>query len=121
MFKYYFGVRISPYLETAGHLELDFVIEINEEDQKNLELAVAMVQNAMWKTTNKEALESCNVSHLTAIPAMQHRAFANNLSLHLVTSECKLEKEDLRVWVDSCNYDKFSKQKLIESKVGGRK
>jgi hypothetical protein len=119
MFKYYFGVRVDPRLETAGHVELDCMIEITEEDQKNIELAKDMVKNQIWKTTNKEALKSCNVEHLTAITMMQHRAFANNLSLHMIHTEFKLEEEDLKMWVDSCNHDKVAKQKLIDSKVGG--
>lgn len=119
MFKYYFGVRVDPRLETAGHLELDFVIEITEEDMKNIELAKDMVTNEMWKSTNAEAMKACNIEHLSCISVMQHRAFANNMSLHLVTSECKLDREDLKVWVDSCNWDSFAKEKLIKSKIGG--
>jgi hypothetical protein len=119
MFKYYFGVRVDPRIETAGQLELDCMIEITEEDMKNIELAKDMVTNEMWKSTNEEALKACHVEHLTAITALQHRAYANNLSLHMVYTEFKLEEEDLKMWVDSCNFDKYARQKLINSKVGG--
>jgi hypothetical protein len=121
MYKYYFGVRVDPRLETAGHVELDCMIEITEEDQKNIELAKDMVRNEMWKSTDEEALKACNVEHLSTIIYMKYRAFTNNLSLHMITTEFKLEREDLKIWIDSCNWDSIAKEKLIKSKVGGVK
>jgi hypothetical protein len=121
MFKYYFGVRVDSTLENSGRLELDGMLEITEEDIKNAKLAESMIKNEIWKTTNKEALEACHLEHLTAIIAMQYRANANNLSLHMIQTDFKLKEKDLRMWVDSCNYDKVAKQKLIDSKVRGGK
>jgi hypothetical protein len=117
MWKYYFGVRVDARLETAGELSLDFVIELSEEDMKNLERAASMVTNEIWKTSNKEALAACKIEHLTIISAMKHRAFANNLSLHMIHCDFKLTNEDLRMWVSSCNHDSDAKQKLMDSRV----
>lgn len=121
MYKYLFSVRVDSSLENGGNISLDSFLEITPDEQKRLQLAMDMKNNEIWKSTTKEALEAFDVSHFSIIHGFEMRAHVNMATIHMVESEFQLTREDLSIWVKSCNWDSISKQKLLDSELRRRR
>jgi hypothetical protein len=120
-FKYYyiFGVRIeNTCLRSRGKLSLDFMIDYTTKDEKNIQLAMDMINNKAVPTKSEEAIKGCNLTELSLmIKGSQYTAKANSLSVHKLNTTFKMTREDLHIWVDCCNVDEESLKKLESCKI----
>ena len=119
-FNYYyiFGVRLERKEDLTPKISLDFMIEYNDNDVDNCNLAQAMIENELFPTTNREATEACNLKRIGAeLQAAKFMISANNLTVHKIKSDIPLDREDLHSFVDVCNYSKESLKKLKEAEI----
>ena len=115
MIHYYIcGIRQAELdSNEPGGLYLDFMIEHTSKDIKQIEIAKAMIEHKMVKTTNKEALEATGMSGLAGIfEVIPYMARANNLLVVKFNSKFKLTKEDLENYIKTTPLEELRKARM---------
>ena len=114
-FHYYIcGVR-QEGLNTSrpGELSLDFVVGHTRKEIKQAEIAKAMVEHKIVKTTDKEAIESVGLTELSAflsvIPCL---ARANSLLVVKFETKFKMTRKDLEDYIKTTPLAELKKAEL---------
>ena len=77
-----------------------------------------MLDNKIFKSSIQESLKAYGLSELNhSLHAAFMGARSNNLTVHHLTTEFEMERDDLSFWIDSCNIDEQGFKKLEESKI----
>jgi len=113
MYHYYIvGVRMGNiYSKTPGELTTDFVVEHTRKEMKATEIAKSMVENKIWKTTHKEAIQSVGLTELASFfQVLPYMVRANNLLvIKLETKHFKLTKEDIQMYIKTTPIEELRK------------
>lgn len=103
----------------AGQIYLKYgPIYFNNKDIEKVRNIVYRISDKVFKQTESEALniEGCQ-NLVCSILYMQVSCKANDCTVHHMSSSFKLKDEDIVTFINSCNYSKESKQKLMEAKI----
>ena len=121
IYHWIFGVRtISSIEKKESDLSLDFAIPYTSKDFNNFELAKIMSDNEILKTSTNEALGVYGLNNLAeSINMGMLRAKVNSMTVHHLYTEFQMNRDELEMWVKSCNFSESSRRKLIESKIKG--
>jgi hypothetical protein len=117
---YIFGVCIRDmWSRKPGEIYLKYgPIYFNNKDIEKIRNVVYRVNDEVFKQTESESLKIENCSGVVhSIMFMKMSCNANNCTMHHMSSEIKLTDEDIITFVNSCNYSKESKNKLMEAKL----
>lgn len=115
---YIFGVRVHDMKsKDAGQLYLKYgPIYFNNKDIEKVRNIVYRISDKVFEQTESEALniEGCQ-DLVCSILYMQVSCRANDCTMHHVSTSFELKDEDVVTFINSCNYSKESKQKLMEA------
>jgi len=114
---YIVGVRTET-ISMKPKLSMDFMIEYTSDHVKQLMLAADMVDNKLVPTTINEAVEATDMNWLGhEIHGAQLRSRANMCSAHKFRCKHKMERDDLKMFVDLANIVEHTRKQLEDSKV----
>lgn len=120
-YYYILGVRAVTNRETmTTHLERDFLITYTDDDVKDRNLAKAMVDNEMVKTTPEEAVDAVGLSRIGAeIHGAKLRMKFNPITAHQFKTEEPWDKEFFDIFLKGCEYCEDSRKKLAGALLKG--
>ena len=116
---YYFGVRAAPATsKNPGELSLDFFVEVTQKEYENFEIFKLLYKDDLFKSTKGELLEAYNITEVVQnLNACILVANQNMLSVHHIVTKFKMERDDVRIFVYSSNFDKDLRKKLFDSRI----
>ena len=120
-FKYYtlFGVEVSVGKNMEPVFKPDFLYRWTSNERKSVNIANSMVDNQLFKTTKKEAIDALNLNEeCTSISGIKSRLmFCPQISAHLFETDFVLTHEDINVIIESANSSEHGRKLLSDSKV----
>lgn len=119
-YYYILGVRAVTKPDMTLSLQRDFIIKYSDDDLKDRNLAEAMVQNEMVKTTAEEAVEAMGLSRLGAeIHGAKLRIRFNPITVHQFKTEEPWDNEFFDIFLKGCEYCEESRKKLAGARLKG--
>ena len=122
VYKHLFLVRREVDSEYKPKVTLDAFLSTRITMEQ--EAAVQMITSRLFnfnKEDQKKIAEEHGLSSLASqVHGMKMRCHAHTgMTMHLMTSDFELEREDLEMYVSCVDIDKQTQQKLKESRVYG--
>jgi hypothetical protein len=120
-FKYYtlFGVNLTRGENMNPKYSKDFILRWTSNEIESAKLAEQMRDNLLFKTTEKEAIQSVGLgpeaASLTGIKARM--SFCSEISAHLVHTDFPMNDEDIEMLIDTANYCESSRKTLAEAQI----
>lgn len=116
MIHYIVGIGIhSMTSSTPGERYLDFILEYTDEESEKVREAKAMIDNKLWKTSARVALESYEIIGLAEkFAALSLRSRYSQLMVCHFTSDDNLHftREDLELIIKYKNIDELRKAQI---------
>jgi len=120
-FKYYtlFGVNIKKHKNLTTTLERDFIFRWSTNERKAANLALAMTNNQLFKTTRKEAMIAVGLTpeavNIAGIISRIH--FCENISAHLFETDFVMSNKDVDIMIEAANICESSRELLVASTI----
>lgn len=120
-FKYYtlFGVSIKKNKNLTTSLERDFILRWSSNERESAELAVQMMNNKIFKTSEREALDSVglNFEALNINGIRSRMRFCPEISAHLFETDFVMTNKDVDIMIKAANVCDSSRELLVSAKV----
>jgi len=120
-FKYYtlFGVELTQTKDMKSILKRDFIYRWTTHEKEKAELAMCMVDNQMFKTTKKEAIQAVDLGiDATNISGIKSRMmFCPQITSHLFETDFILDDDSIQILIDSANVSEYGKKQLADAIV----
>ena len=120
-FKYYtlFGVELTQGKDMIPVLKKDFTHRWSTNERKNAELAMCMVDNKMYKTSKKEAVEAVGLGiDAACISGIKSRImFCPQITAHLFETDFVLDDDDIETLIYAANVSDSSKKLLANAQI----
>ena len=120
-FKYYtlFGVELTQGKDMKPNLARDFIHRWTSNERESIKLAMCMVNNKMYKTSNKEAIEAVGMDMDAAcISGIKSRLmFCPQITAHLFETDFVLDDDSIEILIDAANISDYGKRQLASSRI----
>jgi hypothetical protein len=120
-FKYYtlFGVELTQGKDMKPNLARDFIHRWTTNERESAKLAMCMVDNKMYKTSKKEAVEAVGLGiDAACISGIKSRMmFCPQITAHLFETDFVLEDDYIEILIDAANVSDFGKEQLAASQI----
>jgi len=120
-FKYYtlFGVELSQGKDMKPVLKKDFTYRWTTNERESADLAMNMVDNKLFKTSKKEAIEAVglNVDAAMISGIKSRMMFCPQITAHLFETDFVLENDCIEILIDAANVSDYGKKQLAESQI----
>jgi len=120
-FKYYtlFGVELSQGKDMKPILKKDFTYRWSTNERKSAELAMHMINNKIFKTTKKEAVDAVGLGVDAAmISGIKSRMmFCPQITAHLFETDFVLDNDYIEILIDAANVSDYGKEQLAASQI----
>jgi len=120
-FKYYtlFGVALTQDKDMNPVFKKDFTYRWTTNEKDSADLAMNMVNNKIFKTTKKEAVQAVGLGVDAAnISGIKCRLmFCPEITAHLFETNFVLDNEYIQILIDAANVSKFGKEQLVASQI----
>ncbi len=120
-FKYYtlFGVELTQSKDMKPNLARDFIYRWTTNERESAGLAMHMVNNKIFKTTKKEAVEAVGLGvDAACISGIKSRLmFCPQLTAHLFETDFVLDNNSIQILIDAANVSDYGKEQLAASRI----
>ena len=120
-FKYYtlFGVELTQGRDMKPNLSRDFIHRWSTNEKDSAELAMHMVNNKIFKTTKKEAVEAVGLGvDAACISGIKSRMmFCPQITAHLFETDFVLDNDSIEILIDAANVSEYGKRQLAASQI----
>jgi len=112
-------VRVNANIENKEReLLLDSILRYTSKDIEKIELAKAMVEHKLIKTSAHEALKSVEMYHwIYLFYGFSHRANANSLRIFKFITDSEWDDESFKIFLNSCGRSKELRKKLLDAEI----
>ena len=120
-FKYYtlFGVELSQDKNMKPIYKKDFTYRWSTNEREMADLAMHMVDNKLFKTSKKEAVEAVGLfMDATNISGIKSRMmFCPQITAHLFETDFVLDNDSIQILIDAANVSDSGKRQLVEAQI----
>ena len=120
-FKYYtlFGVELTQGKDMRPVLKKDFTHRWTTNEREAATLAMNMVDNKIFKTDKKEAVQAVGLEVDSAcISGIKSRMmFCPQISAHLFETDFVLDDDSIEILIDAANVSDFGKEQLAAAQI----
>jgi len=114
MYHYIVGIRQKNLSsQNPGELSVDFIIPFTDKEVNAGELAKAMIDHKIIKTTTKEAFEAVRLTQLAfELTALGYRVRANDILVLKFASEFEIDDESLKMYIKTTPIEELRKARI---------